>query len=210
MQAYRPRTGSVPQGLLQPIADGVKLLLKIIIPTKSNTLIFLIAPGWRLPRHWPVGRWSVQRYAGAGQRRCQPALCDGDLVDGRLWHHPSPAGPRTRSTPSSARCAPCGADGVLRNRDGLRAGRRADGVGQLNLVDIVMYSEPGPVCRPRPGHPVVELAAAAPDVHRLRLGRCRDQPRRSTWSRVNLNRCRFHAEYSAWRSRCSSSPNTRT
>jgi NADH-quinone oxidoreductase subunit H len=35
-----------PWGLIQPIADGVKLLLKeIVIPTKSSTWIFLMAPG---------------------------------------------------------------------------------------------------------------------------------------------------------------------
>ena len=37
------RTG--PAGLLQPIADGVKLLLKeIVIPAKSNKALFVIAP----------------------------------------------------------------------------------------------------------------------------------------------------------------------
>ena len=34
-----------PYGLLQPLADGVKLFLKeIIIPTNSNTFLFLLAP----------------------------------------------------------------------------------------------------------------------------------------------------------------------
>ena len=34
-----------PKGLLQPIADGLKLMLKeIILPTKANKTLFLIGP----------------------------------------------------------------------------------------------------------------------------------------------------------------------
>ena len=34
-----------PRGLLQPIADGIKLLFKeIIVPSKSNHYLFVIAP----------------------------------------------------------------------------------------------------------------------------------------------------------------------
>jgi NADH-quinone oxidoreductase subunit H len=47
-----------PWGLIQPIADGVKLLLKeIIIPTKSNTWIFLIAPGLAIAP--ALAAWAV-------------------------------------------------------------------------------------------------------------------------------------------------------
>jgi NADH-quinone oxidoreductase subunit H len=39
------RTSSAPWGLLQPIADGVKLLFKeTIIPTTANRVVFMIAP----------------------------------------------------------------------------------------------------------------------------------------------------------------------
>ena len=34
-----------PFGLLQPLADGLKLILKeIILPTSANKIIFIIAP----------------------------------------------------------------------------------------------------------------------------------------------------------------------
>ena len=47
-----------PWGLIQPIADGVKLLLKeIIIPTKSNTWIFLMAPGLAIAP--ALAAWAV-------------------------------------------------------------------------------------------------------------------------------------------------------
>ena len=47
-----------PWGLIQPIADGVKLLLKeIIVPTKSNTWIFLMAPGLALAP--ALAAWAV-------------------------------------------------------------------------------------------------------------------------------------------------------
>jgi len=34
-----------PYGLLQPLADGLKLLLKeVLIPTRANSIIFILAP----------------------------------------------------------------------------------------------------------------------------------------------------------------------
>jgi len=34
-----------PYGLLQPLADGLKLLLKeVLIPTRANSFIFVLAP----------------------------------------------------------------------------------------------------------------------------------------------------------------------
>ncbi|MBW7902420.1 MAG: NADH-quinone oxidoreductase subunit NuoH [Rhodocyclaceae bacterium] len=47
-----------PWGLIQPIADGVKLLLKeIIVPAKSNTWIFLMAPGLAMAP--ALAAWAV-------------------------------------------------------------------------------------------------------------------------------------------------------
>lgn len=47
-----------PWGLIQPIADGVKLLLKeIIVPAKSNKWIFLMAPGLAMAP--ALAAWAV-------------------------------------------------------------------------------------------------------------------------------------------------------
>ena len=46
------------QGLLQPIADAVKLLMKeIIIPIGARQVaVHARRPSWPLPRHWRPGR----------------------------------------------------------------------------------------------------------------------------------------------------------
>lgn len=51
-----------PLGLLQPIADGLKLLLKeIVLPTKSSKVLFLIAPGLCLAP--ALAAWAVVPFA---------------------------------------------------------------------------------------------------------------------------------------------------
>src|SRR5512137_1323521 len=45
-------------GLLQPIADGLKLLLKeVIVPAKSNSFLFLVAPALSLAP--ALAAWAV-------------------------------------------------------------------------------------------------------------------------------------------------------
>lgn len=54
-----------PYGLLQPIADGVKLLLKeIIIPSSSNKFLFIIAPIMALAP--ALAAWAVVPFNGDG------------------------------------------------------------------------------------------------------------------------------------------------
>ena len=47
-----------PKGLLQPIADGVKLLFKeIIVPSGANKGLFILGPILAIaPPRWPRGR----------------------------------------------------------------------------------------------------------------------------------------------------------
>jgi NADH-quinone oxidoreductase subunit H len=48
-----------PLGLLQPIADGLKLLMKeIIIPSGANKGLFLLGPVLASRRRWRPGRCS--------------------------------------------------------------------------------------------------------------------------------------------------------
>jgi len=46
-----------PRGLLQPIADGIKLAMKeIIVPTNANKYLFILAPIIALAPAWRRGR----------------------------------------------------------------------------------------------------------------------------------------------------------
>ncbi len=46
-----------PFGLLQPIADAVKLIFKeIIVPTAANKSLFFLGPVMTSCRRWPRGR----------------------------------------------------------------------------------------------------------------------------------------------------------
>ena len=131
--------------------------------------LFFIAPMLALgTRARRVGRRAVHRHAGAREHQRRAAVHPRDDVGRRVRHHPRRLGVelevRVPRLPALRR-----ADRVLRDRDGLRAGRRADGAQQ-----------PEPARdRARPGgrrRALVHLAAV-PAVRRLpRVGHRRDQP----------------------------------
>ena len=124
-----------PLGLLQPFADVFKLLFKeIIVPTGANRYLFFIAP--MLAIGPALAAWAVVPFTDdAGARRHQrgASLRARDDVDRRLRHHPRRLGVefevRVPRLPALG-----GADRLLRDRDGLRAGRRADGGEQPQPV----------------------------------------------------------------------------
>jgi NADH-quinone oxidoreductase subunit H len=65
-----------PRGLLQPIADGVKLLLKeIIVPTNASAALFIVAPIMMLVP--AVAAWAVIPFA--------PELVLADINAGLLY-----------------------------------------------------------------------------------------------------------------------------
>src|SRR6267378_499534 len=158
-----------PAGLLQPVADGVKLLLKeIILPTNANKGLFLLAPVLMLTP--ALAAWAVIPFA--------PEVVLADINAGLLYIMALSSMGVELQVRLSRRDALGGADGVLRAGDGLCAGSGADGVGQPQPV--------GHRQRPGPRHirldgaqfPVVELAAARADAGGvLRQRRRRDQPR---------------------------------
>ena len=193
-----------PLGLLQPFADVFKLIFKeIIVPTGREPLPVLhrADAGARAGARRVGGR-AVRRRHRARRHQRRPALPARDDVDRRLRDHPRRLGVelevRVPRLPALG-----GADRLLRDRDGLRAGRRADGGDQ-----------PQPVRhRPRPGgrRRLLVLLAAVPAVRRLPgLGRSpRPTAIRSTSPKASRRSSPASTSSTrASRSRCSSSPST--
>ena len=195
-----------PKGLLQPFADVIKLLIKeVVVPARSNRFLFVVAPllaltpafaAWAVISLWPgfaiadvdAGVLYVLALAGFGAY--------GIILAG--W--------ATNSKYAFlGRDALRGADRGLRDRDGLRAGGRGDGRRHAQH----RQDRRGAVGRAA----VVVLAVAVPAVPRvLHLGRGGDQPcpvRRGR-GRVGDRRRASTSSTPASRSRCSSSPSTRT
>ena len=113
-----------PLGLLQPFADVFKLLFKeIIVPTGANKGLFLL--GAVLTSMPALAAWAVIPFGagrGAGQHQRRPAVPAGDHLDGRVRRHHRRLGVELEVR-VPRRDARGGADGHLRDRDGLRAGR---------------------------------------------------------------------------------------
>ena len=109
-----------PLGLLQPIADALKLLTKeIILPTAANKGLFL--PGPDHDHHAGAGRLGgdpVRPRGRAGQHQRRPAVPDGHHLDGGLRRDHRRLGLELEVR-LPRRAARLGADGELRDRDGL-------------------------------------------------------------------------------------------
>ncbi len=159
-----------PFGLLQPIADGLKLLFKeTIIPSGANRMVFVLAPMLTFVLSLVgVGGDPVRRGHGAGRHQCRHPLSLRDLLAGRLRHHHGGLGDQLEIR-VPGRVALGRADGVLRSLDRLRHHHRAAVRGLAESQRHRAGAE-GRVLE-------VALARAAADVRDLlHLGPRRDQP----------------------------------
>ena len=120
-----------PLGLLQPIADAVKLIFKeIIVPTAANKGLFFLGPVMTIMP--ALAAWAVVPFGpdvALAEHQRRPAVPDGDHLDGGLRRDHRRLGVELEVR-VPRRAARVGADGELRDRDGLRARRRADGLGE--------------------------------------------------------------------------------
>ena len=125
----RVRIFGLLPGMGQPFADVIKLLIKeIVIPARANKLLFALAPAITLVPAFAA--WAVVPIAPQlrdRQHRCRAAVRAVADLDGRLRRHPGRLGVELQVR-LPGRDALGGADGRLRDRDGLRAGGRADGL----------------------------------------------------------------------------------
>ena len=96
-----------PFGLLQPFADGLKLLLKeTVIPTGANRGVFLAAPIAHLrPGARRLGGDPVRRGRGASPTSMSASSTSSRSARSASTASSWRAGRPIRNTPSSARCA---------------------------------------------------------------------------------------------------------
>ena len=96
-----------PFGLLQPFADGLKLLLKeTMIPSApTGARVHHRADDHLHPGAGRLGGDPVRRRLGARRHQRRHPLPVRDLLARRLRHHHGRLGDATRNTPSSAPCA---------------------------------------------------------------------------------------------------------
>jgi hypothetical protein len=77
-----------PLGLLQPIADGIKLLMKeIIVPQAANRWLFVGASHDHHAGYGRVGSHSVWARRGACQHQCGFTVPAGHHLAGGVWRH---------------------------------------------------------------------------------------------------------------------------
>jgi NADH-quinone oxidoreductase subunit H len=167
-----------PFGLLQPIADAVKLIFKEIIrPTAANKGLFFLGPVMTIMP--ALAAWAVVPFG--------PDVALANVNAGLLFLMAITSlevyGVIIAGWASNSKYAFLGAlrasaqmvSYEIAMGFALRGG--ADGVGSMNMTDIVMQQGQGHVRRQGPELPVLELAAAAAGLHRL-LHRWpgRDQP----------------------------------
>ena len=85
-----------PHGLLQPLADVIKLMTKEdLLPSYVNTAFYLLAPFHRrtmalisisvIPFGPEMQRVRIQHLHAAYGFECRPAVHSGDQFTGRLW-----------------------------------------------------------------------------------------------------------------------------
>jgi hypothetical protein len=132
-----------PLGLLQPIADALKLLLKeIVVPAKATPSLFIIGPIMTIMP--ALAAWSVipvRPGSGAGQRQRRPAAAAGDHLDGGVRHHHRRLGVELEVL-VHGRDARLGPDDLVRNPDGLRDGGDPDGVRFAELLGHRRRADP--------------------------------------------------------------------
>ena len=124
-----------PMGLLQPIADALKLLFKeIVVPTKASSGLFILGPIMTIMP--ALAAWVVVPF-GPGMALADVnaglLLLDGDHLDRGVRHHHRRLGVELEIL-VHGRDARLGPDDFLRNSDRLRAGGDPDGVGQPEFL----------------------------------------------------------------------------